>query len=917
MLKLFSQIIRRTPGAARACAAEPLESRTLLTVPAGFTETRVATGLDQPVAMEFAPDGRLFVTEKTGAVRVIDASGQLLSQPFLRLTVEDQGERGALGITFDPDFVHNRFLYIYYTATTPTVHNRLSRFTADATNPNVVEPGSEQVLMDFDTLSAIYHNSGNLHFGPDGKLYVAVGENVRGVVAQSLNNLWGKIIRINADGTIPPDNPFYNQTSGNNRAIWSYGLRNPFTFAFQPGTGRMFINDVGDSSFEEVDEGRAGGNYGWPESEGPTSDPRFDAPIYAYAHEGVCNAVTGALFYDPPASLAQFPPQYVGKYFFGDLCGGMSGGTNGGWIHVMDPTTHAVSEFGTNIQRPVDFDIGPDGSLYYLSNSRPQAVGHVYKVTYTASNAPSISVQPEDVTAPVGRPATFAVEASGPSLSYQWQRDGQAIPGANSATYAIPAAALADSGAKFRVLVSNAFGSALSDEATLTVVNNQPPVPTITLPQGGALFSGGETIQFAGVASDAEDGVLDPPAFTWRVDYVTAGVERPAVPQMSGTRGGSFTAATQTPFTGTDVVYRIFLTVTDSAGLSTTTSRDVGPRVGTIAFDTSPADRGLRLTLDGQPIRGSASAQGVVGVDRVLVAEPTQSVNGVDYVFESWSDDVTDSTRSVTTSANPMVLTARYRPVNDGSQNPASSPDLVAALATQPPAQLVAGGAKGKVKVRLTNRGPSPAAGAVAVALALSPDEFLDREDPVVATVVKSIRLGTGKSKTVTVPYALNATVPAGTYRLLARADAGGAVAERDETNNVAASAAPVTVAMPSVDLAGTAGPTRVRHAGIGHVETTLTLRNDGNVPVSSPVTFTVFASTDDVLDSDDVQMAMVTRPLKLGAGKSRRLTLRRIVPSLSPGTYHMFVQVDSNDAIAESNEDNNILAGAGTFAIQ
>src|SRR5438105_9448914 len=110
---------------------EALESRTLLTVPAGFTETRVATGLAQPVQMEFAPDGRLFITEKTGNVRVMTAAGQLLPTPFMHLTVDAQGERGALGITFDPNFNTNHYLYVYYTATTPTLHNRLSRFTAD------------------------------------------------------------------------------------------------------------------------------------------------------------------------------------------------------------------------------------------------------------------------------------------------------------------------------------------------------------------------------------------------------------------------------------------------------------------------------------------------------------------------------------------------------------------------------------------------------------------------------------------------------------------------------------------------------------------------------------------------------------------------------------------------------------------
>src|SRR5437867_4833403 len=466
------------------CLTEPLEPRTLFAVPAGLTETRLVTNLSQPVAMAFAPDGRLFVTEKTGKVRVIDSAGHLLTQPFLSLSVDDQGERGTLGIAFDPNFASNRFLYVYYTATTPTIHNRLSRFTASTTNPNVVAAGTEQVLIDFDPLSAIFHNAGNLHFGPDGKLYVAVGENVRGAVAQSLDNLWGKILRINPDGSIPADNPFFNQTTGVNRAIYCYGLRNPFTFDIRQSSGLMYINDVGNDRFEEIDQGRPGGNYGWPDTEGPTTDPRFDAPVYAYAHSGICNAITGALFYDPPAGApAALPAQYQGKFFFGDLCGGEDGGANGGVINYIDPATRAVSPFGTGIQRPVDFDIAPDGSLYYLSNSRPGAVGHVWRVAPEASLAPSISVPPDDAAVSRGQPATFSVTATGTApLSYQWQRDRVDIPGATSVSYTLASTTLADTGAKFRVVVSNAAGSVTSADATLTVVDSLPPSATITSP---------------------------------------------------------------------------------------------------------------------------------------------------------------------------------------------------------------------------------------------------------------------------------------------------------------------------------------------------------------------------------------------------------------------------------------------------
>src|SRR5262249_42088731 len=128
-------------------------------------------------------------------------------------------------------------------------------------------------ILDLDPLGATNHNGGAIHFGPDGKLYIGVGDNADGSNSQSLHNLLGKILRINADGTIPTDNPFFNATTGEGQAIWALGLRNPFTFAFQSGTGKMFINDVGQGSFEEIDRGIAGSNYGWPDTEGNTGTP--------------------------------------------------------------------------------------------------------------------------------------------------------------------------------------------------------------------------------------------------------------------------------------------------------------------------------------------------------------------------------------------------------------------------------------------------------------------------------------------------------------------------------------------------------------------------------------------------------------------------------------------------------------------
>jgi glucose/arabinose dehydrogenase len=352
------------------------------TLPAGFSETQFGSNVGtSPTAMAFAPDGRLFVCLQGGQVRVIK-NGVLLAAPFVSLSVNSVGERGLLGVAFDPNFSLNQFVYLYYTTSTSPIHNRISRFTA---NGDVALAGSETVLMDLENLSATNHNGGALHFGPDGKLYAGVGENAVPANAQTLSNRLGKILRINSDGTIPTDNPFFGTATGANRAIWALGLRNPYTFGFQPGTGRMFINDVGQNAWEEIDDGIAGSNYGWSTCEGAclTPNANFRDPLFQYGHGTGSTtgcAIVGAAFYNP--AVNQFPASYIGKYFFADLCSG--------WIRVFDPAAGTASGFTAGIGTPVDLQVGPDGCLYYLAQDNG---GQVFRISATAGQPLNISVR--------------------------------------------------------------------------------------------------------------------------------------------------------------------------------------------------------------------------------------------------------------------------------------------------------------------------------------------------------------------------------------------------------------------------------------------------------------------------------------------------------------------------------------------
>jgi len=369
------------------------------TVPPGFTDSLVAAGLTDPTAMALAPDGRIFVCEQRGTLRVIK-NGVLLPTPFLTVTVDSAGERGLLGIAFDPNFVSNQLVYVYYTAPTPA-HNRVSRFTASG---DVALAGSETILMEMPNLStATNHNAGAIHFGPDGNLYIALGDNANGNNSQSLSTRLGKLLRITSTGAIPTNNPFFNQTTGDNRSIWALGLRNPFTFAFQPGTGRMFINDVGQGTWEEINDGIAGSNYGWSICEGFCNppDPRFRDPIFVYANTGVDCAITGGAFYNP--QLIKFPSNFVGNYFFADFCGG--------WTHRIDPANgNGFSDFATGISNPVDLKVSPDGFLYYLA----RGAGSVNRIGFDGTSGGGDTIPP---TVSITNPANGAILARRSSVT--------------------------------------------------------------------------------------------------------------------------------------------------------------------------------------------------------------------------------------------------------------------------------------------------------------------------------------------------------------------------------------------------------------------------------------------------------------------------------------------------------------------
>ncbi len=355
-------------------------------LPAGFSRVLVGSGLTSPTAFAFLPNHSILVAERAGTVRVIQPDGTLRATPYATLNISYDYERGLLGIAVDPKYNKNHYVYVYY-ATAPgskhwrgTVYNRVSRLT---TKKGVGT--KEHIIIDNIPSDIGYHNGGDLHFGFDGKLYVTIGDGGKewGDAAE-LDNLRGKILRVNRDGNPPPNNPFYN-TPGAMKQIFALGFREPFRLTPRPANSTYLVGEVGFNTWEEINSLQAGADYGWWRYEGPcpyntpacdTSQTNFGAttaPIHYYNHGSGTeqgNAVVAGAF----AKNSNYPPPWDTAFFYADFVKG--------WVHTLtlDNANHvtATGDFDT-VQAPTAFGTGPDGNVYILSYGK----GEIYKYVYS------------------------------------------------------------------------------------------------------------------------------------------------------------------------------------------------------------------------------------------------------------------------------------------------------------------------------------------------------------------------------------------------------------------------------------------------------------------------------------------------------------------------------------------------------
>ena len=673
-------------------------------VPAGFQDELV-TAADSPTAFAFTPDGRILVTSQGGVLRVY-RDGTPLSDPALDLTgrICTNDERGLLGVAVDPSFATNHYIYLYYTAqekagdcaengsTTPAGPdfpvNRVSRFTLG--DDSIVDTASEAVLIDKIPSPHGNHNGGDLQFGNDGDLYVSVGDGgcdyagdsgcgSQNDASRDPNVLLGKLLRVTVpDGGVPPDNPYTGSNSARCNVAgrtdtgkfcqetYASGFRNPWRFAFDQGGPlgtRLFVNDVGQGRWEEVDLGAPGSDYGWNVREGPcvtgsTTDcgpPPLGMtnPIYSYDHSAGCDAITAAGFV--PAGA--WPQQYDHAYLFGDLtCGRV-------WTLTPDGSGgYTASEFASGISNLIDGHFGPNGaaeSYYYITWGSLPSLGEIRRITFTgnANRPPIASAGAVPTSGSVPLDVQFDSSASsdpdGHPITYDWSSaTGQQAGATASHTYTSPGAFTAT------LTVTDDHG-ATDLKSIQIVVGDNPPLPVIESPAGDALFAVGEQVTLTGSASDPEDGLLPDTSLSWRVLRHHDTHTHPFLPPTQG-NGVTFNAPPPEDLEATGNSYlEIYLTATDSHGLSATVEQNMHPHNVDLAFQTDPS--GFALDLAGTKITAPQTVSSWQGWEMNVDAPDQAGALGLPWQFGSWSDGGASS-HTIVTPATAASYTARFVP---------------------------------------------------------------------------------------------------------------------------------------------------------------------------------------------------------------------------------------------------------------
>jgi glucose/arabinose dehydrogenase len=610
------------------------------TLPSFFEERTLASGLTVPVAVAWAPDGRMFVAEKEGRVRVVLADGTLKTTPLIDISghVNNNWDHGLLGIAVDSDFVSNHYLYLLYVYEPDAAHpeapkvSRLTRVVVKSDNTVQNPQAPETVLLGsvttapcpaasntLDCLPAdsTTHSIGTVRSAPDGTLFVGNGDGADFNAVEQLafraydeRSYAGKVLHIDRNGHGLPGHSFCpsdNDLSHVCTKVFAKGFRNPFRFTLKPGGG-LILGDVGWNSWEEIDLPVAGGgNYGWPCYEGNHQTPGYSelatcaiaynagpgsntGPFHEYYHD----QNTGSALGGPLFTGDGYPDGYMGSIFFGDYALGLIKR-----IELNpDGTLASVKPFATSVSGVVDIELSPAGNLAYVEfGDGWSATGTVREIEYSPGNLAPIAratATPKSGDAPlqVAFHGSGSSDPDGDPLNYDWDF-GDGTPHSSQDD---PEHVYADAGNYTATLVVD-DGRGRTRKATVQIAaGNTPPSPIISEPAPGATYREGLPVHLSGSATDPQDGALGGSALAWNV-IAHHGDHIHIVGGYSGAE------ASFTPITGhgAGIYYEISLTATDSQGLASTESRSIYRDATATGTPASPTG-----TLSPQPARDTS-----------------------------------------------------------------------------------------------------------------------------------------------------------------------------------------------------------------------------------------------------------------------------------------------------------------------
>ena len=703
-------------------------------LPTGFLDTVAIEDLDSPTAVRFAPDGEVFVAEKSGRILRYDSVDDDEPTLFadLRKQVYDNGDRGLLGLAVDPDFPDRPYVYALYTfdhvlgEDAPGAYphwNQTTNYGGDPC-PMPGSPGvdacpvsgrltrltdtggtasSEKALIEDWCQQDSSHSIGGLQFGPEGALFASGGEgasfiqpdygqygwphvNMCGDPAEEGGSLRsqdlltpapadptgldGSLIRIDPDsGEGLPGNPLYSSSDANERRIVAYGFRNPFRFAIDADHEEVYVNNVGNGTWEEID--RLGltpatpYNSGWPCYEGDYRNDWFEnlhlnrcealykesgrvsEPFFSYNHyapvapgddcpQEYGSAITGSAIY----AGGGFPAEYDGALFFADSVRGciyvIRNGSGGGGLN---PST--VRPFLTDggPYTGADLEMGPDGNLYYLSLYGDEAL---HRISYDPT-LPIAKVSADKEWG--GLPLTVTFDASGSEdplgqgLNYEWDLDGNGSFETKTGTNPVKASTY-NAAANKTISVRVTSAADTTSTASITIYpGDSPPAVSIDTPSPTQTWGVGQKIAFSGSAkADSGNGAaISASGLSWRTKVLHCPVGEDhchahPLPDFNETAGGVLTA----PDHDLPSRLRFELTATDSRGLSATKTLEILPR--TVTLTASSNLPGTVLGLGGVSGSGPLSLNLIEGSAATLTAPATAEVGGVTYAFQRWSD---------------------------------------------------------------------------------------------------------------------------------------------------------------------------------------------------------------------------------------------------------------------------------------